>query len=39
MPTDGWVQCLSPQKTFGVSGVNSIDVKSNAIEETGDQFF
>ena len=24
MPTEGWVKCLSPQNTFGVSGGNRV---------------
>ena len=39
MPMEDWVKCLSPQNTFGVSGVNSIAAKSNKIEVTGDHFF
>ena len=31
--------CLSPQKTFGVSGVNSVAAKSNTIDVTGDRVF
>ena len=33
MMMDGWVKCLSPQNTFGVSGVNRVAAKSNTIEE------
>ena len=36
---DGWVKCLSPQNTFGVSGVNSVAAKSNTIEVNGAQVF
>ena len=32
MPMEGWVKCLSPKNTFGVSGVNSVAAKSNTIE-------
>ena len=39
MPMEGWVKCLSPKHTFGVSGVNSVSAKSNTIEENRDQFF
>ena len=39
MPMEGWVKCLSPQNTFGVSGVHSVAAKSNTIEVTGDSFF
>ena len=35
MPMEGWVKCLSPQNTFGVSGVNSVAAKSNTIDVTG----
>ena len=35
MPMEGWVKCLTPQNTFGVSGVNSVAAKSNTIEVTG----
>ena len=39
MQMEGWVKCLSPQNTFGVSGVNSVAAKSNTSKVTGDQFF
>ena len=38
MPMEGWVKCLCPQNTSGVSGVNSFAAKSNTIEVNGDQF-
>ena len=34
---EGGVKCLSPQNTFGVSGVNSVAAKSNTIEVTSDR--
>ena len=37
MPVEGCVKCLSPQNTFGVSGVNSDGAKSNTIEVNGDR--
>ena len=27
-----WMKCLSPQNTFGVSGVKRVEAKSNTIE-------
>ena len=33
--SEGWMKCLSPQNTFGVSRVISVAGKSNAIEVTG----
>ena len=38
MLMEGLVKCLSPQSTFGVSGVNSAAAKSNTIEVNGDHF-
>ena len=35
MPMAGRVKCLSPQNTFGVSGVNGVAAKSKTIEVTG----
>ena len=35
----GWVKCLGPQNTSGVSGVNSIEAKSNTIEVSEDHVF
>ena len=35
MPMEEWVKCLSPQITFGVSEVNSVAVKFNAIKVNG----
>ena len=37
MPMEGSVQCLSPQHTLGVSGVNSVAAESNTIEEITEQ--
>ena len=39
MLMEGWVKCLSPQNTSGVSGVNSVAAKSNTKEVNGDHFF
>ena len=39
MPMEGWVKCLSPRNTFGVSGVNSVETKSNTIEVNCEHFF
>ena len=39
MLMEGWVKSLSPQNTFGVSGVNSIAAESNTIEDISDQSF
>ena len=36
MPMEGWVKCLSAQNTSGVSGVNSVAVESNTIEDISD---
>ena len=38
-PMEGWVKCLSPQNTLGVSGVNSVAAKSNTIKVNVDNFF
>ena len=35
MLTEWWVKYLSPQNTFGVSGLNSAAAKSNRIEVKG----
>ena len=32
MLMEGWVKCLSPLNSFGVSGVNCVAAKSNTIE-------
>ena len=32
MLMEGWVKGLSPQNTFGVSGLNSVAAKSKTIE-------
>ena len=39
MQMEGLGNCLSPQNTFGVSGVNRVAAKSNTIWVNGDQFF
>ena len=39
MPMEGWVKCLSPQNSFGVSVVNSVPAKANTIEVTSDHVF
>ena len=36
---DGRVKGLSPQNTFGVSGVKSVAAKSNTVEVTGDHIY
>ena len=39
MPMEGWVKCLSPQNTSGVSGVNFVGEVSNTIEVNGESIF
>ena len=36
MPMEGWVKCLSPQNTSGVSGVNGVAAESNTIADISD---
>ena len=36
MPMEGWVNCLSPQNTFGVLRVNSVAAEFNKFEDIGD---
>ena len=36
MPMEGWVKCLSPENTAGVSGVNSVAAESNTTEDSMD---
>ena len=39
MPMEERLKSLSPQNTFGISGVNSVAALSNTIEVNGDHFF
>ena len=39
MLIEGWVKCLCPENTSGVSGVNSVAANSNTSEVNGDHFF
>ena len=39
MPMEGGGECVSPQNTVGVSGVNSTAAKSKTIEVIGDHIF